>query len=316
MLFKLIRLSTSPYSKGAIAPLEHKILHDLKVKSHRIDYLGDRFKHSEIEGDPLILLTNSQTDVSRIAQNLLDQTALMIHPNSGYDNFTARFVQKANFPIVLGNTIRKQAVTEFILSHLFQYFCSIPKENRWNPTRLFERDLIAHKTILILGQGHIGTHLKNILSTLGAKVEIYDPYLGPKTLPKSKADVLIVALSLNETTKHIVNKKFLTKQMQERFCLINTARGEIVDESIIQLFPQCTFFLDVFAEEPKDFSHFGPLKNIVPTSHIAGVFSGLNQHMVQFEKEVITDFLLDINKFFQKYERDFLQNRLSKGKLL
>ena len=46
------------------------------------------------------------------------------------------------------------------------------------------------------------------------------------------SDIVIVCASLNESTKHIINKKFLNNMKQSGF-LINTSRGGLVDQDAL-----------------------------------------------------------------------------------
>jgi D-3-phosphoglycerate dehydrogenase len=318
MHFKVLRLNTSPYSNGILSPLEKKQLEKIQVRGHTLEYITE-FTDSN-DKSLYILISNTHTNPASISKELLDKTILMIHPNSGYDNFNPAFVKKINFPIVLGNEIRKQAVVEFTLSAIFHHFTAIPHHDVWDFDRKFSRPLIHSKKILIMGQGYIGRHLQNVLKHLGANVFIYDPFLGPKLLPKEKMDVLILALSLNDKTKNIINKKFINKNLVQNFFIINPARGELIQEhDLIEALsnnPDAHAVLDVFHPEPKDFLHLKKLQNIKLSSHIAGVFQELNQVMVDFEEKIIRDFLNNMDLFFKNHQKDFLQQRYYKGKLL
>jgi D-3-phosphoglycerate dehydrogenase len=318
MHFKVLRLNTSPYSTGILSPLEKKQLENIRVQGHSVEYV----ESNTIQDDKslYILISNTQTNPASIPNELLKKTVLMIHPNSGYDNFAPSFVKEAHFPIVLGNEIRKFAVVEFILSALFHHFTALPHHEVWDFDRQFSRPLLQSKKILVMGHGHIGKHLTKQLAQLGIEFYTYDPFVGPKILPQTKMDVVILALSLNDQTKHIINKKFIDQRLVDNFLLINPARGELIDEhDLIEALTKkinASAVLDVFHPEPKDFKHFKKLKNVRLSSHIAGVFQGLNEVMVNFEEKIIRDFLTNIESFFKNHEKDFLQNRYHKGKLL
>lgn len=318
MHFKVLRLNTSPYSTGVLSPLEKKQLENIRVQGHSIEYVQGPGKQDD--KSLYVLISNTHTDPSSIDQELLKKTVLMIHPNSGYDNFSPSFVKEAHFPIVLGNEIRKYAVVEFILSALFHHFTALPHHEVWDFDRRFSRPLLHSKKILVMGQGHIGKHLTKQLESLGIDVYTYDPILGPHLFPKKKMDVVILALSLNEKTKHIINKKFIEEKLENDFLIINPARGELIHEhDLIEVLTKnsdASAILDVFHPEPKDFKQYEKLKNVRLSSHIAGVFQGLNEVMVNFEEKIIRDFLTNVEFFFKKHEKDFLQNRYHKGKLL
>ena len=48
----------------------------------------------------------------------------------------------------------------------------------------------------------------------------------------SLSDIVIVCASLNDTTKHMINKEFLDN-MKDSAILINTARGGLVDQDTL-----------------------------------------------------------------------------------
>ena len=269
--------------------------------------------NSEVIAD--ILITNTHTDLSQISNDQLKVCKLMIHPNSGYDNFEAEFVNKANFPIVIGNPIRAHAVANYILSALYSHYSPIPSVTTWNEKRQWPRKLLNELNILILGLGHIGSILKTSLSNQCASLTFFDPYLMDTDLNLKNVDVVILACSLNKLNYQIINKKFLL-QLNDDFLLINTARGGLVKTSdLLETLAKKTnsyAILDVFENEPADFSIFNSIKNILISSHIAGVYQKIDTTTVEFEAAIIKDFVqLSKNKFEKKYSKMILKNRLS-----
>src|SRR5690606_32424520 len=104
---------------------------------------------------PVALITNTHTNPDSISQTILEKTTLLIHPNSGHDNFQESFIENAAFPIVFGNPIRAHAVAEYILSALFQHFTKLPIHHHWDNDRLWNRKLVRDQKILLLGFGTI-----------------------------------------------------------------------------------------------------------------------------------------------------------------
>jgi phosphoglycerate dehydrogenase-like enzyme len=89
------------------------------------------------------------------------------------------------------------------------------------------------------------------------------------------SDFLSLHLHLNAETRHIIDTRRLAL-MKPTACLINVARGALVDESA--LYQALTdgklggAGLDVFAQEPPDYTAPAyQLPNVVVTPHIAGV---------------------------------------------
>lgn len=299
------RISTSPYFSPAFAQLEKSL----------IDCVGAEMLPHNDKSLAQVLITNTHTDVSNITKEQRDSCQLMIHPNSGYDNLHSDFVKSVSFPIVIGNPIRAHAVTNYILSALLHHFSPLKKEQAWCSSRKWPRKLLSECTILILGQGHVGSLISKSLEPLAARVIIHDPYMGLNEWNKHKADVVILACSLNAKNHHLIDKKFMLG-LTDDFLLINAARGPLVHTAelleVLQLRPQSFAVLDVFEQEPADFSVFSNVPNILVTSHIAGVYQNIDTVTAQFEAVVLSDWMnLEKTEFETKYKSMILKNRLS-----
>ncbi|MDD4975651.1 MAG: NAD(P)-dependent oxidoreductase [Bacteriovorax sp.] len=304
--FTVKRISSSPYFSSDFSKLEQETIINLTAA----DMLP--LNSPELTS---ILITNTHTDVSSITQEQLEICQLMIHPNSGYDNFPSNFISKVNFPVVIGNPIRANAVASFILSALLSHYSPIPNEATWSESRKWPRKLLAELNILILGHGHIGRLLSESLAPLARVVRIYDPYAGFPDLDLQNIDVLIPACSLNKKNQHLIDEAMLLK-LNEDFLLINAARGSLVNTkdllSVLLKRPSAFAVLDVFEKEPADFNQlFKETKNIKFSSHIAGVYKKIDINTANFEAQVISDFIkLDVIEFEIKYKTMLLKNRL------
>ena len=303
---KVFRTSTSPYFPVDFNTREKATLESLGVE------MVNQFPCD-------ILITNTHTDFSTIGQDHLHSLKLILHPNSGYDNYTKAVVDSLTCDVVVGSSIRYEAVSEYILSALFNHVVPIPHHPTWEKARSFKRPLLSELKITIFGAGHIGMHLKKSLEALNVKPLMIDPF---KNLNGdfSKSDVVILACGLNFSNAHMINAEFLNK-CSEGLLLINAARGELVKTEELVAFlkthKEAFAVLDVFEKEPNDFVLFKDLKNIKTTSHIAGVFNSIDQSTLNFEKRVIEDFLkLSTTEFKTKYDNQILSSRVHAQGLL
>jgi D-3-phosphoglycerate dehydrogenase len=279
------RMNISPYQANNFAKQEQAM----------VESLGLRYdpEHS----CPDIIITNTHSKPSEWPSSFLQNTKLLIHPNSGYDNFSPLFLKEASFKIVLGNSIRAHAVVEYILSELFSHFSSVPDQKQWDKERAWPRTLLHQQRVLLIGHGHIGQILAPALTPLVGELAIHDPIKGHELSSFSGFDVVILAASLTETSRLFVNASFLNT-LNNPFLLINTARGELIDEealckTLIER-PGARAVLDVFTTEPRPSGHpFEKLPNIKLSSHIAGVHAALDQGILAFEERVLRDFLLE-----------------------
>lgn len=310
---KVKRISTSPYFKESFARLEKDTIE--KKAGPDIEVLP---LNSPTPAD--ILITNTHTVTAAISKADLEQCALMIHPNSGYDNLEASFVASADFPIVIGNPIRAQAVTNTILSTLFAHYSAVPAQTKWDEGRKWNRQLLSELSVVILGHGHIGGLLEKSLRPLVKTLQVYDPYQNLTELELAGVDVVLPACSLNRDNHYMINRAFLN-QLSENFTLINAARGQLVKTTdlieVLKERPKAFAYLDVFEEEPADFSRFKGLTNIALSSHIAGVYSAIDQVTADYVASVIVDFRrMNENEFSQKYKNVLLQSRVRQGQLI
>ncbi len=304
------RINSSPYFESNFSKAE-------KLKLESIAHVVMLDNSNE---DADILITNTHSDLSLLSSNQIKSCKLIIHPNSGYDNFSTTFVESSQFPIVLGNSLRAHAVTNYILSALFSHYGSIPEQHTWNKDRKWPRKLLNELNVLVLGQGHIGSILQQCLSPLVASLNIYDPFKNLNQLTLKDIDVVIPVCSLNPSSKHIINMEKMMK-LSEDFLLINAARGALINTidllEILTQQPNAHAVLDVFEKEPIDFAEFNKLKNIKTTSHIAGVYSQLNEETIQFEFNTIEDFIkMEIEEFKKNYSHIILQNKLRNNFLI
>jgi D-3-phosphoglycerate dehydrogenase len=92
---------------------------------------------------------------------------------------------------------------------------------------------IKDMKIGIIGYGRLGKMMYNFCNSFGAEVYIYDPYKEVSNVSSLKelfkiCDAISLHVHVNEETKHMINKDILDIGIKY---LINTSRGEIVNES-------------------------------------------------------------------------------------
>lgn len=314
--YQVIRTHLSPYQSKDFSLREKALIEKLPG----LNYQGLK----DAKEEETILITNTHTQLRELPHSLLKQTKLIIHPNSGYDHFESEQDLWANIPLVVGHTIRAQAVAEYSLRALFEGMIELPCHMSWDANRIWERPLLRGTSVWIFGYGHIGKIIADTLSTLGMNVTIVDPYQGQnlkhwKDGNIREARVIISAMSLNKSTYHYFNQDFFNA-LSEEVLFINGARGKMVDERALREYllshPGSFAFLDVFEKEPFNEDWHG-FPQVWKTSHIAGVEKDLDQKILDFEEAVLKDYLnLDTISFSQKYHHELLQNKLMKGVLI
>jgi D-3-phosphoglycerate dehydrogenase len=319
MNYQVIRTHLSPYQSPHFTELEETLITKLGLKYQTLE----SFRHEET-----ILITNTHTALHKLPRGVLKNTKLIIHPNSGHDNFQNDLHLLEQIPVVIGHKIRAQAVAEYSIGAVFMHLLELPNHQTWRRERSWERQLLAGSNVWIFGHGHIGTIIADTLATLGMKVTVVDPYiqecphrhlLNWRDGNLEEARVVIAAMSLNPTSLQLFNEEFFSRA-NPGLLFINGARGKLVHEESLRAFllshPEAYAYLDVFEEEPfKD--HWIGFPQVWKTSHIAGVEKNLDRRILSFEEEVLRDFLkLKTDIFKTKYQKELLQNKWFQGVLI
>ncbi len=117
------------------------------------------------------------------------------------------------------------------------------RRGEWDRKR-FEGTELRGKTMGVVGLGRIGGHVAQLGRAFGMQVVGHDPYLVPeragelhvRLLPLEQllraADVVTLHVALTDQTHHLIDAQRL-KLMKPTAVLINTARGELVDEAAL-----------------------------------------------------------------------------------
>lgn len=306
---KVKRIGSSPYFRPDFLDNEKKALQSIgNISMLECNQNTDEIKNSSI------IISNTHFKFNQSNLPLFDKVDLIIHSNSGYDNFELNFVKQFKGRIIIGNEIRANAVASYILTAFFKHYNQIPNQPNWSKDRSFDRPHLPELKIQLYGHGTVGKIVSKALQTLGCEPKIYDPYLNLNDEHQNEIDVVILCCGYNNSNHNFINEKFL-KKLHSKSLIINPARGELINtKSLIEFLkknPESFAYLDVFEQEPNDFTQFSNLTNINKTSHIAGVFSGIEQSTITFEKAIINDFLnLSSSAFNDKHKEKILKNKI------
>tara|TARA_B100000424_G_scaffold36466_2_gene24712 strand:- start:4248 stop:5195 length:948 start_codon:yes stop_codon:yes gene_type:complete len=147
---------------------------------------------------------------------------------------------------------------------------------------------IKGKTIGVIGYGRLGKIMCRLFDGWGVDTFVYDPYVHVEkdlgvdlnTL-LDESDVIFLHMHVTDETRGMVDEEFLS-YMKEGSYLINTARGELVDEEAIIESIKCGhlkgYGTDVIKDEFGDIQNsklvkfsMNPNNNVVITPHIGGM---------------------------------------------
>ena len=147
---------------------------------------------------------------------------------------------------------------------------------------------IKGKTIGVIGYGRLGKIMCKLFDGWGVKLLATDPYeriITARGVPLDelleKSDVVFLHTHVTDDTRGMVDEEFLS-YMKEGSYLINTARGELVDEKAFIESIECGhlkgYGTDVIKDEFGDIQNsklvefsMNPNNNVVITPHIGGM---------------------------------------------
>lgn len=161
-----------------------------------------------------------------------------------------------------------------------------PTWEKWDPREL------SRSTVGIIGASNVGKHVISLLKPFEVQILVADPFLDDAQAAElgvskveldellRRSDTVSLHCPSNTSTHHILNAEAFAL-MADHALIINTARGELIDEAalITELSKGRFFaFLDVSDPEPSDpSSPLRSLENVVLTPHTAGCIENCNR---------------------------------------
>jgi (S)-sulfolactate dehydrogenase len=233
----------------------------------------------------------------------------------GLENIELPACAKRNIKVIPATGANAESVAEYVvgaavaLTRGFIPATISTLKGEWPRPRFSTYHEFLGKTVGIIGFGSIGRVVAKKANAFGLKCLAYDPMLTQSsvdldgfTVPLlpldqvlSSSDVITLHLPFLPETKNLFNAATLD-QMKKGACLINTARGGIVDEKA--LVERLRFghlggaAIDVFEGEPaKDLSRFSGIENLILTPHVAGVTHESNERVSQMIADEVNRFL-------------------------
>ncbi len=209
----------------------------------------------------------------------------------GYNNIDVDYAKSKGIIVTNTPDVLTDSTADIAMALVLACARRIPESERfvrnkkfvgWKP-KLFLGMELRNKYFGILGAGRIGTAVAKRAHSFGCKILYYsnsnNQYLenelnaikvSLQTILK-KSDIISLHLPLNSKTKNLLNSENL-KLLKPSAILINTARGEILDETyLIKMLKQkklTTAGLDVYEGEPNIKKDFYDLENVILLPHI------------------------------------------------
>jgi glyoxylate reductase len=241
------------------------------------------------DADGIIALLTEKYDKEMIDQ--LPNCKIIANYAVGFNNIDIEYAKSKNIIVTNTPDVLTDATAEVAAALVISCARRVPeaenlmRENKfkgWEPELLIGVQLTG-KTIGIIGAGRIGQATAKRIKGFGCKVIYYNRTKKAefeKDLSAQKvslyklmktADIISIHLPLNTSTNKLLDKEKL-ELMKPNAIIVNTARGEIVDEKyLIKMLKSKRIFsagFDVYENEPNVNPDLLKLKNVVIFPHI------------------------------------------------
>ena len=258
------------------------------------------------------VITKEMPVPAEIIQQFPDSVKLIVEAGTGYNNIDIQAAKDkgitvCNIPAYSTQRVAHTAVMLLLnlASSMRVQMAMLTKGDRRNFT---DHLLVSHgevngKVLGIIGAGHIGREVMKIAITLGMEIVVYTrtprpdedhiTYTDLETVLKT-CDYLSIHCPLTEKTRHLIDRDAIAL-MKPSACIINTARGAIIDETaLIEALQQHRLAgagLDVQeVEPPVADSPLYTMEHVILTPHMGWKGLETRQRLVQIIAEDVRHF--------------------------
>ena len=233
----------------------------------------------------------------------------VIRWGAGYDSVDIQAAGRRGIPVLNTPGVNAYAVAELALGMMITlnrkvlgYWNNVQQGN-WD-RGAFASLSLNHKTVGIVGGGNIGRRVAALVQALGAQVIYYDAFrLAPEREQElhmtyvsldelvERADLVSLHVPLLDSTRHIIGAEQLSR-MKPTACLVNTARGGLVDDSaLLQALQRGQLAgagLDCVEDEASQVTKgLTDTPNVLITPHIGGSTADLADAMIPTIGQII-----------------------------
>ncbi|TLX89733.1 MAG: 3-phosphoglycerate dehydrogenase [Thaumarchaeota archaeon] len=256
--------------------------------NYKPDIESDELQSSVKDID--VIIVRSRTRITKKVIDFAPNLKIIARVGVGLDNIDTVYAESKGIKVLNASEAAMNAVSELVIGHMIALARNIPRANegikngKWLKKELIGSELRG-KYLGIVGVGNIGRNVGRIAKCLRMNLLGYDLYpinqdyvrevgmikTDLKTLLEN-SDFVTCHVPLTEKTRHLMNSETLSYMKPTAF-LINTSRGEIIDEeSLFRALSDQRIAgaaLDVFEVEPPTNTSLLQLPNIICSPHIA-----------------------------------------------
>lgn len=249
--------------------------------------------------------------VDRIDREVMEaapKLKLIVKHGVGLDNIDLEYARERGIAVTFARGCNSQSVAELTIALMLAVCRGISwrsAEVRKGGWTLFMGCELSRKTLGLIGYGNIGSRVAKIAKAFGMEVMAYDPYIQEEVLTEAgiesksmeevlkQADFVSLHAPATRENRNLINQYTLAL-MKPTAYLINTARGELVDEEALEEALKAGRLqgaaLDVFKTEPPD-QHLVSLEHTVCTPHLGACTVDSARNLSEMSYQNVMNFI-------------------------
>lgn len=271
-----------------------------------------------------VLTVRSATKVRKDIIDSCKNLKLVMRGGVGIDNIDAAYAEQNNLKVMNTPAASSDSVAELVIGSIFSMYRFLYDSNRNMPLsgdknfnelkkKYGNGKELKGKTLGIIGFGRIGQAVASRAIGLGMNVMAYDPYVkmamvklnlqqvGDVNIPINTTDLEEIWAKSDVITVHVPGGNLIGKneieKMKTGVCLVNTARGGVIDEAALieglNTGKIAHAALDVFNNEPTPDENILKHPKISLTPHIGAATDEAQERIgVELAEKVIEFFNL------------------------
>jgi len=299
-----ILIGPSSFAESNSAPLE-------RLKAAGFTVIDNPYKRKMTKQEIISLLADDVAGIlaglEPLDREVLTQSSLkcISRVGAGMTNVDLKAAAELDIPVFNTPDGPTNAVAELVVGALISMLRYIPQSNKVLHEKEWTRKIgaqIEGKTIAIIGFGHIGRRVAELLAPFKAKLIAVDPFLDKSqylscplmTLEEAlpQADIITIHTSGDEC---MFDYEAFNKTKKGVF-ILNAARGNIIsEEALIKALDDGIVegaWLDTYSIEPYN-GRLCNYNNVVLTPHIGSYTMECRQYM---ESKAVNNLLQELQK--------------------
>ena len=295
-------------------PIDPVGIEKLKNAGFTIEFLERKESLKERIKDYDAIIVRGRTKVTHEIINNGKNLKLIARAGSGLDNIDLKAAEEKGIAVINTPEASADSVAELTIGLMISLARRIPyadysmKRGEWLKKELMGF-LLKGKKLGLIGLGRIGSRVARIAKAMGMEILVTKRTPPPPELMKSleakflpldellrQSDIISIHVPLTEETRKMINAEKI-RLMKNGSYLINTSRGEVVDEeALLEALHSGKIggaALDVYSIEPPKRLELIKQPNVICTPHIGA-------QTVEAQKETSKAIAEKIIQFFNK----------------